>query len=42
MQGGPPEGKQVGALTFPEGDLQQSAEEMERKGTPPKLPGPTG
>lgn len=42
MQGGPPEGKQVGALTFPEGDLQQLAEETERKGTAPKLPGPTG
>ena len=32
-QGGPPEGKQVGALTFPEGGLQQSAEESGRKGT---------
>lgn len=29
--GGPPEGKQAGALTFPE----QSAEETGRKGTPP-------
>ncbi|CAM9364908.1 unnamed protein product [Rangifer tarandus platyrhynchus] len=32
-QGRPPEGKQVGALTFPEGGLQQSAEESGRKGT---------